>query len=159
MLARINQLEKEKDKLEKIVAYYFEWISKSENSIPALQKRIEDLIAEESTNVEFSIPKNESIGKNQEYSKVTTIYEDNAYIDKVTGIVVGVTEITINNDVDIHITLPEPNKQGQVSIKETIKTGYVLEYNVGDRRYRLVCIDADFIMDYTKFSIQEIKRY
>ena len=73
-----------------------------------------------------------------------------AYMDDETGLVVGVTDISVLYETTLQITFPD-----KTVLNEKVTAGKVFNFSVGEHRYQLILKKVEFIYGYVRIQLME----
>jgi hypothetical protein len=164
-LAKIEYLENENRMLAALNNSYLDWIEKTPNPLPFLKARIEELSKE---NHKLLNNYSDSIGQmrhksilgtpntdntvivSKNYEIIKEIKKGEAYVDKVTGIIVGVENISVDYQSNLQITFPDNTTK-----KEQITAGKSYSFTSMRKKYQLIVRKVEFVYGYVTIQILE----
>lgn len=152
--SKIEFLEKENAKLNSTNQVYFDYIRKRPDAILFLQKKIEDLTAENlllrnGSSLLLDSSATNPITKTA-YNAKAEISRGEAYIDEVTGLVIGLNEINIDRQANVKITLPAKEE-----INQKVEAGKIYEFKSKMKNYALVITQVDYYSNRLTIQIKE----
>jgi len=160
-LAKIDYLETENKKLEELNNFYFNWISNSDNPLPALKLQIKNLTEEnnklkEQQNHQAVFNQIDTLKTNNEnnrnkYTQNQRIQKSSAYRDNVTEIIIGVRDISVLGETTtLHINFPD-----NTSKEEKVGAGQTFSYSNNATTYQLIVNKIDYVYNYVEVLIVE----